>query len=187
MTNTTTTVCTWPGCRTQPLEGRDYCRQHQEAKTRAMSALAAGKADASPPYAGAFLGVLSTGFVSRLVITTDPIRRRDELQAGCPYDLTMTDIIAANRNLLHYASWAVDAVMAITAASSAIQRLRAGWYPVPGAALYAEVMDVIGETPEMRRRFMTLPELKRMDLNLLDAHHQRIGDLLMLIGKEVRA
>ena len=175
--------CTWPGCRTQPLPGRDHCRQHHEARTRALSELAAGKADQTQPYAGAFLAVISTGFVSRLIITTDPIRRRDELQAGCPYDLTLLHLIAANRHLLNYVSWAVDGGMAITRATDAHPQLRAGWYPVPPVTLSAEVMDVIEENADMRRRFMTLEDLAVMDLNLLDAAHQRIADLLELMGR----
>lgn len=175
--------CEYPGC-TAPQFKTQYCRRHTRSLAAAQESMTLARLDRAPVTTWTCVFILTTGLHSRVATSNDPVRRRDEAQAGCPLNLSIASIVLANRLAASGIAWMAEARLARLHHDLADPpgNLRNHWYAVCRADAEQALPDVARGVDG--NLWATPRELAEADWSLTDPGERRILDLLEMLHEE---
>lgn len=132
-------------------------------------------------HAMCFIDVVGTG-VSRILISRDPTRRRDEIQSGCPWKLQIRGVIFADKNVLELIK--AKAEIVLVAGGRSDECLRDGWWDATASELQ-EVAETVSAPHPTVRRPIDWTTLCKHDFDLREPLQHRMYELLSLLKTDV--
>lgn len=181
--------CQYPRCDEVAVDRR-YCRKHRAAANRSEIWQREARTDRSGPEAWSVLALVTIGSacITRTMISRDPVRRREEMQAGCPWTLTFGAIVFAPRPTLEALAYELERDVMRHPRSefrSQWSGLREGWWPFDAPELEHMAVEVCDR---LKHKGISAPvparELRKLELDLIDPGQARLSRLLDLLAKE---
>lgn len=173
-------ICKYPGC--DEIETRKgLCRRHGDAHARAQAARKAAARDKSDPWDWHTLSIVEireSGPICRCVISRDPIRRREEMQAGCPLTLHMAAVALAPLPALSFVAYHLGRTFDKEAAGL----FRPGWWPVDGAIVADQAVQIcMRHSDDLPTGLVHPARLRDRRYDLSDDKQHRLVRLLNLL------
>ena len=180
--------CQYPQCSDLAVD-RKYCRRHRSGVNRFEVLKRKARSDRSPAEEWYVLSLVSlgSGCITRTMICRDPIRRRDEMQSGCPWTLTMSAVIFAPKPTLEAIVYLLE--REVIAHPRALSKnewtgLRESWWPFDAPVLESMMVDVCDRLEQKGiKRPATPRDLKKLSLDKSQPEQYRLHSLLSLLEK----
>lgn len=176
--------CKRPKCRDLTHAGGDLCRRHQAEEARRQLLLAQIRADRSPPWDWPCLATFEAGpGLCRLGVSADPIRRREDMLPGCPWDIRIGLAVMGPRPVLDLL--ALELAIRLPLIAPPFDGLRPGWYPLESAEVEDAAIGVREDYAQRVELDVRHPKAMRAELELDPRHAQqaRLSRLLELLAE----
>lgn len=177
--------CQIPGCEDTLTASAAFCRRHQEEEQRRKILLPKARADTSPPWEWPVLATFEAGpGLCRLGVSNDPIRRREDMLPGCPWNIRIGMALMGPRPSLELMVLELGRRLPLIAPP--FGDLRPGWYPMESEEVEdaaCAIRDSYGEAMQRVTHPAKLRGAHRLNLGITaQARFNRLLDLLKDAG-----
>ena len=178
-------TCQIPACREAQDADSGFCRRHREEEAKRRALLKKARQDASPIWQWPVLATFEAGpGICRLGVTNDPIRRREDMLPGCPWDIRIGMAIMGPRPCLELLL--LDLGRELPLIAPPFGDLRPGWYPLESEEVEDTAFGICAGLGELMARVTHPAKLRgqiRFDRSKSDqARFDRLLDLLKEVG-----